>query len=380
MTPCLALLLSLVMAQADPVAADELSVLKAKIERLQQENAALHSEVVRLKNEKTDAGLEGQLDAFHDQALADAKTIMRLKNALKVLEARPPAPLVDSTGSGGKVVNDEPRPMRSIQARLEVVDAKMGFVVIAKGREDGVRPGFRFDIFREDLNGAGPVVRNSLGVGVVEKYLDTGETLSKIKIVEGDAAKMRPGDRAVAYRALLPPEERERPKADEVERPPGLYKITGRSGTLRNDGFIINYGSDDGAVQSDTMYVYKDSRLKAKLRLDQVHTRFCVANVIDGTQVQPPEIGDHVFTLELKKTVVGRVRINDGVRGILIDVGYVNHGVRSGDLFEVRRQGRKVGLLKVSTADKYHSYCRPAGDTQAGDIKLGDHVERITIK
>ena len=373
----IALLGLLSPAQAEQDAGDQVRKLKVQMEGLQKENEALRT----LKNILIDARFAAQVEILEKQAFEDAKTIVRLKNALKVLEGRAARPMVKPPGPKEGFQPPEEDPMEAIQIRLEFVDSENKFVVIAIGREAGVLPGFRFDIFREIIDGGSPsAIREDLGVGVVEKYLDSRETISKLNIIEGDVTKMRQGDHAVAYRKLPP-----RPKGDVVKvKPPsnhlGIYKITGRSDTGADAGFVITYGSDDGAHQTDVLYVYKDSRLKAKLRLDTVHSRFSVASVIDGTQVQAPKIGDHVLKQELKNTVIGRVRINDDQRGILIDVGGQNHGVRAGDLFEVRRRGRKVGVIIVSTADLYYAYAKPIGETKRGDIKLGDHVERIYLK
>ena len=78
-----------------------------------------------------------------------------------------------------------------------------------------------------------------------------------------------------------------------------------------------------------------------------------------------------------KDLVTGRVRINDENHGILVDVGAVNHGIQTGDLLEVRRQGRKVGILVVTKAERYHSCAKPLNDTKRKDIQLKDHIQLI---
>ena len=80
---------------------------------------------------------------------------------------------------------------------------------------------------------------------------------------------------------------------------------------------------------------------------------------------------------QIQIQMTGRVRINDPKRGILVDVGEVNHGIRDGDIFEVLRGDRIVGRIEVISPDRYHSYAEPIGDTTSDDIKMGDRIRLI---
>ncbi len=357
--------------------------LKSQIDRLKAENASLQESLNGVQKEME--GLRKELEdgreraaSAEKQSIEDAKTIQRLRQALKSFEGNagpaanpgkaPEAPPPAAAPSDG--------PVQPLRAKIEFVDGKMGFVVIDKGKSDGLAAGYRFEIIRTVYEGSSAVPRHEkLGVGEFEKFMGSEEGMSKVKILEGKASDMRMGDEAVAIRKLAevpaaPPE------AAPSSAKPGVFKITGPAG----NGFALNYGSSDGARQTDVVYVYKDGLLKARLRLDTVQGGFSVGNVIDGTQVSAPETGDQVYTRELRKTVSGKIRINTEAQGILVDVGSVRDGVTHGQRFEVRRLGQKVGVIKILTPDKFHSYAKPDGTTKREDLQVGDYIELIEEK
>ena len=335
-----------------------------EIEKLRKEVEELRARVVQLQ----------------EQAAGDAALILRLRQALKACEARPassgpeaapetapPEPGEESASAKG--------PRQVVRGRVEYVDAKLGFLLIGLGESHGIQPGYRFEILREEPGpGGAPPRLKKIGVAEFEKFMGNERSMSKLRIVEGNPADIRAEDEAVAYRDVetpLPPP----PKAPPPPKP-GVYRITGRAGP----GFVLNYGSTEGARQSQVVLVYKDGKLKAKLRLDTVEKAFSVGNPIEGTQVLPIEEDDQVYTAELRKAAIGKVRLNDEQRGIFVDVGQNNFGAKAGDRLEVRRQGQVVGTIRLVQVDKFHSWARPDGATRREDIQADDTVEILPPK
>lgn len=381
MVALLALLGAILVQDPAPAApADE-------AERLRAENAALKADVERLKRDlaaltRDHADLRERVAGLEKQTVEDAGTVQRLRQVVKSFEgASMPHPSAPRPGTEEThpVVGPAVGPVQPLNVRIEYVDAKMNFVVAGAGRKLGILPGYRFEIMREVHSEGQPVSRmDKIGAGEFEKYMGSDEGMSKLKIVEGKSSDMRVGDRAVAYRKLqaLPPAPIIAPAVPGL----GVYSITGKTAMGANAGYVLNYGSNEGARQTDVVWIYSDGQVKAKLRLDIVQAAFSVGQVIDGTQVVPPQIGDQLYTKELRKTVTGRVRLNNDKQGILIDVGHLKDGILPGARFEVRRQGKKVGVIVVAAPDKYHSYAKAEGDLTREEVQVGDHIELIEEK
>jgi hypothetical protein len=325
------------------------------------------------KLKKQLAELQERVGQLEKQTLDDARLIQRLREAIRAYEGAAPsdAPPIEPPPPRKFGTTQQP-----IRGRVEHVDARNGFIVINVGERHGVLVGMRFEILREKQNPGGAPSLEKIAVGDVEKFLGQERSMSKLKIVEGQIADIRNEDEAVAYRdveAPLPP----KPKEPEPPRQ-GVYKITG---VTPGNGFVINYGTSEGAHQTDVVMVYKDGKLKAKLRLDTVEREFSVGKVIDGTQFLAPEMGDQVFLQEVnKKAPHGRVRLIDEQRGVFVDLGQNNFGVKAAQRLEVRREGQRVGLLRITQADKFHSWARPEGETKYADLRQGDFVELIEEK
>jgi hypothetical protein len=256
------------------------------------------------------------------------------------------------------------------------VNVEFGFVVVGLGHREGVQAGYRFDIVRETFEGPDSQPRMvKLGEAVFEKYMGGERSMSKLKVVEGDVNQMRREDEAVAHRRLTPVPAPEAAKAPAAGRQ-GVYKITGQAG----GGLVLDYGAAEGAKQTDVVYVYKDGEFRTKLRLDKVEREFSVGNVIEGTMLLPPQEGDQVFIQEVKKSLVGRVVLNDDKRGMIAVDLRQNDGVRAGQRFEVRRQGKKVGTLTLTGVHEWGSWAKPEGETRFEDLQKGDFIEAIEPK
>ncbi len=76
-------------------------------------------------------------------------------------------------------------------APVVYVDAKQGFVVIGKGKNDGIEPGTEFEIVRTTNTGT-----VKLGKAKCEKFLGK-DSMAKLVVVEGDLGDIRVEDQAL---------------------------------------------------------------------------------------------------------------------------------------------------------------------------------------
>lgn len=332
----------------------------------------LKKEAERLRKENAD--LREMIQLLEKQTLTDAQEMKRLKQALSAVEEQPRA--ADPEPVNGRATRRPEGPVEVLKGKVLGVNAKMGFVLISLGERHGVKPGYRFEILREEFDNGTSKGFKKVAVGECEKFIQ-GD--SKIRIVDGNAAQIRVEDEAVAIRHLAPVDAAapsEAAPAAPASAKPGVYQITGRAG----QGFAINYGTADGAKQTDVVFVYKDGKFKARLRLDTVQSTFSAGNIIKNSDVAFPDVGDQVYLQEIRKAVIGRVRINEEPRGIFIDIGAKNYGIKIGHRFEVRRAGKKVGVVAVQTTLDYGCWARPETGTRREDVQLGDFVELIEEK
>jgi hypothetical protein len=350
----------LALAAAPAAAQDPLEDLKKEIEGLKKRVTDL---------EKQNADLQRTADEACEE-------VIRLRMALKEAVARgSAAPAKPANGDGPVPARDpvadpkeEVGPEKVMSGKVLDVNPEFNFIVLNLGEVDGVRPGFRFEVIRKDREGK----MSRVAVCEFEKFIGQSKAQSKLKITEGHAKDVKVGDEAFAFRKI----KVERPDGGGAVKAPAAAKkhtITGASeGT-----FWINFGSKDGARQTDTVFVYRDNKLMAKLRLETVDKDWSAAKVIDGTLRGELVIGDEVALKEMKTSAIGTVKFNDEKRGLILDVGQNNHNVRVGQKFEVRRNGRKVGEVSVIKVDKWHSYAEPSADTKREDIQVNDIVESI---
>jgi hypothetical protein len=216
------------------------------------------------------------------------------------------------------------------------------------------------------------------------------DSMTKVVINEGNIADMRVDDLAVAIRKLSDapapkegdPAKPASPGANEKSEAPkdGVYRITGRTGIGGNGGYVINYGLQLGAHQTQLLYVYKDGQFKAKLRVDKVDKTHSVANIVDGTVVLPPDVDDQVHIKELNKGLAGKVALSDDKRGVLAVDLRQRDGVKPGMHCEVRRLGQKIGTVMITEVQAWGSWAKPDGDLKIEQIQKGDFVEVIEEK
>jgi hypothetical protein len=342
----------------------------------------LRKEIDKLK--KQTAELQERLGLLEQAAVEDAQTIQRLRQVVKLLENNVP-PTTDPSNPrnpGNPSLKPEHAPKDVIRAKLVFVDAKQNFVALSAGKREKVEIGYKFQILRETYENGGESRLVALGIGEVEKFLGQ-DSMAKLVIKEGNVADMKVDDLAVAIRKLeAPSKEKEDGKTDSKSETPeplkeGVYKITGRLGA----GYIINnFGSVQGARQTQLLFVYKDGKFKAKLRLDKVDKNHSVGNVVDGTMEMPPEVDDQVYVKELNKAMSGKVALSDDKGGRLAIDLRQRDGAKPGMHCEVRRLGQKIGTIMITEVLVWGSWAKPDGDLKIEQIMKGDFVEVVDEK
>jgi hypothetical protein len=342
----------------------------------------LRKEVEKLK--KQTAELQEKVTLLEQSSLEDAQTIQRLRQAVRLLEANlPPGDQPAAPKNVGQPVKPNvPAPVHSIKGKVVYVDAKMNFLALSIGKREKVEVGYKFEIYRETYENGGESRLIRLGMGEVEKFMGNNDSMAKVVVSEGNISEMKADDLAVAIRKIsdVPPTKEEgkavpTPVPADAQKE-GVFTITGKVGA----GFVLNYGTVQGARQTQLMFVYKDAKFKAKLRLDRVEKSHSVGFVVDGTMELPPEQGDQAYIKELNKVLAGKVALSDEKRGVLAVDLRQRDGIKPGMTCEVRRLGQKVGTILITEVQNWGSWAKPQGDLRIDQIQKGDFVEVIEEK
>jgi hypothetical protein len=345
----------------------------------------LRKELLQLKKQNLE--LQERLSLLEQSAVEDAQTIQRLRQVVKLLESGTPSDAPASPkNTGAPAPKPQLAPLQSLKGKVVYVDAKNNFIALSLGKKDKVEVGYRFEIFRETFQNGGDSSLTKLGSGEVEKFMGQ-DSMAKVVINEGNIAEMKADDLAVAIRKIEPlsgTKEKEEPKPQLPASPEaikeGIYKITGRAGTGPSAGFVINFGSAQGAHQTQLLWVYADGKFKAKLRIDRVAKDHSIAFVIDNTMELSPDTGDQVYLKELNKSLTGKVALSDEKRGVLAIDLRQRDNIKVGNRCEVRRLGQKIGTITITEVQNWGSWARPEGDLKIDQIMKGDFVELIDEK
>jgi hypothetical protein len=364
MTVCMALILSLLAPQ---------------------ESDDLRKELYELKKQNLE--LQERVSLLEQSAVEDAQTIQRLRQVMKVLESSAPGDAPSAPkNTAAPAVKPVLAPVQSLKGKVVYVDAKNNFIALSLGKKDKVEVGYKFEIYRETFQNGGDSTLTKLGSGEVEKFMGQ-DSMAKVVISEGTIAEMKADDLAVAIRKiepLAPGKDKDDPKAPMPASPEaikeGVYKITGRAGSGPSAGFVINYGTVQGAHQTQLLWVYGDGKFKAKLRIDKIDKNHSIAFVIDNTMELPPDTGDQIYLKELNKSLTGKVALSDEKRGVLAIDLRQRDGIKAGQRCEVRRLGQKIGTILVTEVQNWGSWARPEGDLKIDQIMKGDFVELIEEK
>ena len=346
----------------------------------------LRKEVEKLK--KQTAELQEKLTLLEQSSLEDAQTIQRLRQAVRLLEANLPSGDQPAAPKNASDPAMKPKPFKgpeaTIKGKVVYVDAKMNFLALSIGKKEKIELGYKFEIYRETYENGGESRLIRLGLGEVEKFMGNQDSMAKVVVTEGNISEMKADDLAVAIRKVsdVVPQKDEgkavpAPAPGPAEPPKeGVYTITGKVGA----GFVLNYGTVQGARQTQLMFVYKDGKFKAKLRLDRVEKTHSVGFIVDGTMELPPEQGDQVYIKELNKVLAGKVALSDEKRGVLAVDLRQRDGIKPGMTCEVRRLGQKLGTVLITEVQAWGSWAKPQGDLRIDQIQKGDFVEVIEEK
>jgi hypothetical protein len=344
----------------------------------------LRKELLQLKKQNTE--LQERLSLMEQSAVEDAQTIQRLRQVVKLLESSTPtdAPAAAPKNPGAPAPKPLIAPTQSLKGKVVYVDAKNNFIALSLGKKDKVEIGYRFEIYRETFQNGGDSSLTKLGSGEVEKFMGQ-DSMAKVVISEGSIAEMKADDLAVAIRKIEPLS----PGKEESKGPPppspeaikeGVFKITGKAGVGLTNGFVVNFGTAQGAHQTQLLWCYADGKFKAKLRIDKVEKNYCIAAVIENTMELTPDTGDQVYLKELNKSLTGKVALSDEKRGVLAIDLRQRDGVKPGNRCEVRRLGQKIGTVLITEVQNWGSWARPDGDLKIEQIMKGDFVELIDEK
>lgn len=336
--------------------------------RLQDPQDDVKKENERLKQQLEQ--LNKECDRLQRSVEESAQEIVRLRAMIKQIQSTPVATEQPRESNPRNPVGPV-GPDAKLVGKVMAVDPKFNFVLVNLGDLDGVKPGYRFEIVRRDDKGT----LRRIAVAEFDKFIGESKAQSKLKVVEGAAGDIKFEDEAIAFRNM-DAGKTDLPTPKQPEQPttgPKKFVIKGFNG----ETLWLNYGSQDGAKQTDVVFVYRENRLRARLRLEQVDKDWSAAKIIDGSKVGEVNMGDEISLKEIKTSAIGTVKFNDERRGMVIDLGSEAGRVKVAQKFEVRRSGRKVGEITLKTVEKFWSYADPAGDTKRDDIQVGDVVESI---
>ncbi|HEY3226268.1 MAG TPA: hypothetical protein VGK61_04635 [Planctomycetota bacterium] len=356
---------------------DRVDELAKKVEELQKRVTALEGEREKLAKENDD--LKKQLDTMEQYAAKAAETITRLKQALADAGSRGPDPAGkgnENTGrTEGPAKSGPPDgPVAPVHGKILSLNAELGFVIVNLGEDDGVKEGWMFEVVRPHRDEKGAVSNELLGKAVFEKYVETMKaTQSKLKVVEGSAEKMKYGDAVVAYRRMDPLPPKETPEKEPAAKADARkFKVVG----ITNDTYFLDLCAKDGVKPSDLVYVQRDRRIIARLRLDQVAKDYSAGKIVEGSKIAEPAQNDEILLKDPKTSLVGKVKRIDDKFGIYIEIGQLQ-GAKLGMQFEVRRQGRTLGRIAVKQLGPHHSVCEPVGALKADEVQMDDFVESV---
>ncbi|HZN61089.1 MAG TPA: hypothetical protein VFC90_01665 [Planctomycetota bacterium] len=334
----------------------------------------LTKRIEALEREKAD--LQKQVENLERFSLEAAEMISRLKKMIANGGSRGGVP-ADAPPVARDTHSSDPGPTTPVHGKILTVVPEHRFLIVGLGEDDGVKEGWVFEVIRTVRDGDGKPPRHELlGKAEFEKFVASARsTQSKLKIIDGDPEKMKYGDSVVANRKMEPlpqPKEGGEPGVKPEAR---KFKIVGMTG----DTYFVNAGSQDNLKQSDKLFVYRDKRAIAQLRVDRVDKDNSTAKIIDGTRTAEIAQGDEVQLKDLKTSIVGKVKrieTKGDATGAWIEVGQ-SQGVKMGMHFEVRRQSKVIGRLVVKTLSNWHSVCEAVAPMTLDDLQTDDFIESV---
>lgn len=331
----IALLMAAALAQGDPA-----SELRKEVEALLRRVEALEAEHARLDRENQ--AMRGDVEKLRT---------FSVEAALKLAALRP-----------------EPPPPALLRCRVLAVDAEYAFLIIDRGEDHGLREGWTGDVLRPLAEGR----YERLGSAAFEKFVEIpGHRQTKMKVTDGAAARMKYGDLVVDNRHGDPKAILERAARLNVPVPAPketAFRITGCTDTV----WFVDCGRRDGLKSGSVVTVVRNGDAVARLKLGKVADDWAEASLEPGSEA--PAIGDALRLVEPPKAIVGRVKHNSAEHGICLDFG-IDTGARPGFVFEIKRDGKPAGRLRLTSLQKGVAFAEPVGDLDREAVRLGDFVE-----
>jgi hypothetical protein len=318
--------------------------------------------------------LRGQVDQQQESLLASAREIRLLRQSneglraeLESLQNQLKSAVAERSAAGSSVENVTHGPKDPMMGVVIAIGRDFGFVLATieqKSERDTIKMDYGFNIERR-----GKLVAR----GSVTKIITDPESKSlpkvQIKITRGNVDDVQVGDTVAALREVVIGRNPE--GAPQAAAPARI------SGVFGKDLYAFDRGRNHNLRVGERAYVYRDKELIAVLRLEMVDPEMSIGRVEAGKRKDPMQ-GDIVefehVGLGEKVEIFGRVLYAE--REIILDVG-TRHRCRPGQKFEVRRNGQKVGELRIKDARADTAIAEPSGATKKADIQKGDLVELV---
>lgn len=257
-----------------------------------------------------------------------------------------------------------PGPRETIKAKIRFVNTDFNFVILGAGELQGVEPGFRFDVWRD---------QERIAVLEVEAYADEEKKMTKARVVEGESKALQAGDEAIANRIGTPnveaPEDW-RAALDAAER--STARVKGRM----ESSYIVTVGQKDGLTVGDKVYVYRNGKLRGALRLKFVESDWALGDRDDSLHNEDIFENDVVTVERLGPVLAGRIRSEPTTQGIFINLG-TRDGAVPGQIYKVSRLGQDIGRIRLSTVNEHWAIGAPEGNAVAESFQKGDFVELV---
>lgn len=317
-----------------------------QIKELREENAVLKKKIEQLEK----------------QLFEKAKELKELSIVLKQLKSQIGAykPQADNQSDENDVSNIE-GPYDPIKTTILSVNYSFNFAILNSGEKDGIKIGYIFDVYEND------VMETKLGSGEITKLLPRNK--SKLVFFEGNINEIKVNNIAIARR--------------KIDFPTGKYgnMFTIKSIINLDDGkdYLINGGTRDGIKYGSRFFVLRNKKIIATLQSETVEDNFTICSLLsqeDDNEVMEGDKAVVSHTFKIPQIIGKIVRVSE-TNGIYIDVG-LKHKVMAGQKYEVRRNGRKVGIIYVTNIFSDYSICLPVGTSHSiDDFKIDDFVELI---
>lgn len=314
---------------------------------------------VKKENER----LKLEVKKLEEELLNKSLFIKKLEGIIKQLEKKisellsdiEKKPTIEPTNTGDYMTLVGPdKPIKGV---VVTVNTTFKFAILDCGETAGVKVGYVFDIFDDDT------LARKVATGQVEKVLS--KDTCRLDITEGDVTNVLSGQVAIARRQLNLPTNKDK-----------ILMISGIIQTPSNNKYILNAGIKDKIEKASKYYIVRDKKIIATLEVVIVEQEYSIMEVVAKEPGYSINKGDRAIQARATTGtgIVGKILQVSSRNGIFISAG-VKDGAAPGQLYEVRRHGRKVGDIVVMSAYIDYSVCKPDKDSKYDDYAVDDFVE-----